>query len=222
MAVFNVAEKFISINGEGTRAGQLSVFIRLYGCNLACSFCDTNWARTFQKEGEYLTEQQIYDYIVQSRINKVTLTGGEPLLTEQVDVLLKKLIEEEQLTIEIETNGSVLLAPFYQISNRILFTMDYKLPFSKMESSMKIENFEYLKKEDTIKFVIGDKKDLVRAKELIEQYQLSERCHVYFSPVYGTIPLTDIVDFMKEYTMNDVIMQIQMHKIIWSPDTCGV
>ena len=100
--------------------------------------------------------------------------------------------------------------------------MDYKLPGSGMEAQMRTENFVLLNTDDTVKFVVKDYTDLCRARDVIREYDLTEKCHVYLSPVYGQIELEDIVNFMKDNRMNDVNMQLQMHKIIWDSEMRGV
>ena len=100
--------------------------------------------------------------------------------------------------------------------------MDYKLSCSGMEQSMNLKNFEVLNKNDTVKFVVGNREDLIKTKQIIEKYNLYGKCNLYISPGFGLIELEEIVDFMKENLMNDVNMQIQLHKIIWSPDKKGV
>lgn len=87
---------------------------------------------------------------------------------------------------------------------------------------MNLKNFEVLNKNDTVKFVVGNREDLIKTKQIIEKYNLYGKCNLYISPVFGLIELEEIVDFMKENLMNDVNMQIQLHKIIWSPDKKGV
>lgn len=222
MATYKVVEKFISINGEGTRAGQLAVFIRFAGCNLVCSYCDTQWANKGDVAYTEMTEFEIYDYIKSTGVNNVTLTGGEPLLRENIDKLLRILSSDKSIKVEIETNGSVDILEFREISDNISFTIDYKLPGSNMESRMKPDNYKKLSNRDTVKLVVSDIKDLQRAKEIIEQYTLTEQCSVYISPVFGKISPKDIVDFMIKNRMNDVNLQLQLHKIIWDPETKGV
>ena len=109
---YKVAETFVSINGEGQRAGELAVFIRFAGCNLNCNYCDTAWAN--QKDTDYriMTETDILNYILSTGVWNVTLTGGEPLLQPGIKLLLDRLGSRPELRIEIETNGSVLIAPF--------------------------------------------------------------------------------------------------------------
>ena len=216
-----VAEKFISINGEGVRAGELAVFVRFQGCNLRCHYCDTKWALTKDCPYEEMSPEQIHAYIRSTGITNVTLTGGEPLLHKDMDRLLAILLADENLRVEIETNGAVDLRKFCA-APRPVFTMDYKLPSSGFEHAMIHSNFEVLSAEDTVKFVSGSMEDLERAAQVIQEYDLLHRCHVYFSPVFGAIEPVQIVNFMMERKLNEARLQIQMHKVIWDPDKRGV
>lgn len=229
MNTYPVVESFISINGEGPRAGQLSFFIRLKGCNLSCSYCDTKWANQTNAPVNLLTAKQLYDKITESGISNVTLTGGEPLLQPHMEELLQTLSSIPHCHIEIETNGSIDISPFASIANNISFTIDYKLPDSGMEPYMYLPNFmpdseneSLLTQNDAIKFVVSGYEDLKYAYQLIHTYHLTEQCKVYFSPVYQTIEPKEVVEFMKRYQINDVHLQLQLHKFIWSPDTKGV
>ncbi|MDD6059033.1 MAG: putative 7-carboxy-7-deazaguanine synthase QueE [Ruminococcus sp.] len=221
MTLYPVAEKFVSINGEGTRAGELAVFIRFRKCNLRCSYCDTKWANSCDAPAEMMSAEEISAYIDDSGVTNVTLTGGEPLLRSGLYELIEILMKNGK-SIEIETNGSLPIKKLAGKPCRPLFTMDYKLPSSGMESSMCLENFQYLSESDTVKFVSGSISDLEKAKEIIERFSLSERCHVYFSPVFGSINPEQIVDFMKKYRLNRTRLQLQLHKFIWTPDKKGV
>lgn len=222
MASYKVVEIFTSINGEGRRAGQLALFIRFQKCNLHCSYCDTRWANTDSAAYTELTEDELYDEIKKSGIRNITLTGGEPLLQPEIDVLLHKLTADDTLSVEIETNGSISIEEFSRLKNPPLFTLDYKLPGSGMEAYMKVENFAYLKPEDTVKFVAGSRQDLERVREIIAGFQLTKKCAVYISPVFNAIAPEEIVEFMKQYRLNGVNLQLQLHKIIWDPQQRGV
>lgn len=220
---YHVAEWFVSINGEGTRAGELSVFIRLCGCNLRCSYCDTFWANEIDAPYTEMTAEEIRSLISETGIRNVTLTGGEPLIHPYARELLECLLQDDKFSVEIETNGSVPIADFMSIRDRVIFTLDYKLPGSGMEDNMRLDdNIKFLKKQDCIKFVSGSEEDLERAGELIRKYNLCSICHVYFSPVYGQINPEDIVEFMKKKKLNGVRLQLQLHKYIWKPDKRGV
>ncbi len=216
-----VVEKFISINGESRRAGELAVFIRFKGCNLNCCYCDTKWANEKDCKFEEITVEEIVSYIISTNVRNVTLTGGEPLLQPEMDSLLKALSQYPQIRVEIETNGSVSIEPFCN-EYRPSFTMDYKLPESGCENDMCLENFYILKDTDTVKFVCSSTSDLEKAKYIIEKYNLTEVCAVYISPVFGKIEPAHMVSYMIENNLNDIKLQIQMHKVIWDPNMKGV
>lgn len=220
--VLQVVEKFISINGEGRRCGQLATFIRFAGCNLNCGYCDTAWANDRKVAFDPMTAEEVYAYIKETQVTNVTLTGGEPLLQQDMGELLELLSQDPELYVEIETNGSVLLSKFSDLENPPSFTMDYKLPSSGMERMMALENFDHLTEKDTVKFVSGSMEDLEKARELINKYKLTEKTSIFISPVFGDIELESIVDFMKDNQMNGVNMQVQLHKIIWNPNERGV
>lgn len=220
--VYKVVETFISINGEGQHAGELALFIRFAGCNLNCNYCDTRWANQPDVVYQEMTEKEIKALVTDSGVRNVTLTGGEPLLQPGMYQLLETMGSLPDIRIEIETNGSVDIGPYMTLIRRPAFTLDYKLPGSGMEAGMNTENYRYLTKEDTVKFVISDKADLTRAREIIEQYQLEGRCGIYYSPVFGRIRPAEIVDDMIEHRLNGVHMQLQMHKFIWDPEQRGV
>ncbi len=217
----NVIESFVSINGEGPRAGELAVFIRFHGCNLRCSYCDSMYANEPDAPCKTRTPEEVYRYIRSTGITNVTLTGGEPLLEPEIGDLLERLLADATLSVEIETNGAVDLAPFCT-GRRPLFTMDYKLPSSGCEAAMRPGNFSLLRASDTVKFVSGTRADLERALEIIQTYDLLHRCHVYFSPVFGAIEPVEIVNFLMEHRLNRARLQIQMHKVIWDPMKRGV
>lgn len=217
-----VCEIFQSINGEGTRAGQPAVFVRLAGCNLNCSYCDTKWANGPDAPCVEITAREIHERVSAYGIRCVTLTGGEPLLHDHVDELLSELCGDDRLSVEIETNGSADVSIADRMKNRPLLTMDYKLPSSGMEKAMRLENYSLLKAADTVKFVCGSHSDLEKAAEIIEKYRLIGRCHVYLSPVFGRIDPKDMVSFMLERKLNGANLQLQLHKFIWDPDEKGV
>lgn len=222
MAEYRVVEIFESINGEGMRAGELAVFVRMQGCNLHCSYCDTAWACEDGAPTKGMTEEEICQRILETGIKNVTLTGGEPLLQENIGLLLRRLSEERTLRVEIETNGSVDTSPYRQMPHPPVFTLDYKLPGSGMEARMCLDNLESVTAQDTVKFVVSDDRDLTRATEIIEKYRLSDRCHVILSAVFDRIEPAHIVSFMRTYCLNDVRLQLQMHKYIWDPEKRGV
>lgn len=219
--MFQVAEKFVSINGEGKRAGELAVFIRFRGCNLKCSYCDTTWANNSDCPAEMMSAEDIVAYVNDEGIINVTLTGGEPLLQEGIDILIETLMKNGH-NVEIETNGSISIEKLSKSTYRPDFTLDYKLPSSDMESFMLTENYKYLTENDVVKFVSGSLADLKKTAEIIEKFSLTEKCLVYISPVFSKINPDGIVEFMKLKHLNKVRMQLQLHKFIWNPDERGV
>jgi len=222
--MFNIIEKFLSIDGEGPTAGELATFIRFQGCNLRCSWCDTNYSWTEQDITEKLTSEEIYRYIKKNKVDNVTLTGGEPLIQNNIEELLLILSKDDQLKVHIETNGAVNIGKFKQAvkGENISYIVDFKLPSSNMTEKMVMENLNLVSKNDVYKFVVGSKEDLAKAYEIITKYDLVSKCLVYLSPVFGNIDMEYIVDFMKEKNMNKVRLQAQLHKIIWDKDKKGV
>ena len=228
---YKVVEHFVSINGEGTHAGQLAMFIRFQGCNLNCSYCDTKWANEVDATFQWMTAEELVQSADEAQVKNITLTGGEPLLQKQIEVLIAALLEHG-MRVEIETNGTQAIKPVReavqgllmdkQLLEHLVFTLDYKLGCSGMEAQMNMDNYAKLQAQDTVKFVSGSRDDLVRAKEIIDRYGLVEKCHIYLSPVYGQIEPAEMVEFMKEYQMNGVNLQLQLHKFIWNPEERGV
>ena len=235
---FRVVEQFISINGEGRRAGQLALFVRFAGCNLNCAYCDTKWANEAEVPYCEYTIDELYQMIKESKVKNITLTGGEPLIQPNMDSLLKRLREDASLRIEIETNGSVDIQPFLldtqsddiqahsvksTVEDNVSFTLDYKTSVSGMEDRMHTDNYVNLRTQDTVKFVVGSIRDLEKAKSIIEDYHLVEKgCGIYLSPCFGEIHPSEMVDFLVEHRLNDVNVQLQLHKFIWDPDKRGV
>jgi len=220
--MFNVVEKFVSINGEGIHAGELAVFIRFHKCNLRCSYCDTVWANEEDAKFEVMTTDDILDYLADVNIDRVTLTGGEPLMQKGISELLIAL-SDSSYKVEIETNGSIDLRPFRDLSLMgVSFTMDYKLPSSLMESKMLISNFNILNYSDVVKFVAGTYEDLDKFKMIMDTNNLLEKTQVILSPSFTEVKPRDLVEYIIKHNMNGVKMQLQMHKYIWSPETQGV
>lgn len=214
-----VVEKFVSINGEGLRSGELAVFIRFANCNLRCSYCDTKYSFI----NPIYTEESIDElvkYVKSTGVKNVTLTGGEPLIQNEIKELMIELSNIGN-RIEIETNGSINIAPYLNIPN-VTFTLDYKLKGSGMEMYMDLTNYDLLRKNDVIKFVVSDYDDLEKTKEIIKKYDLINKANCLISPVCGRIEFEEIVNFLKDNKLNDVKMQLQIHKIIWDKDKRGV
>lgn len=214
-----VNEIFGSIDGEGLRTGELTTFIRLAGCNIKCSYCDTLYAIK-PNAGKEMSIKQIISEVEKLGNKNITITGGEPLIHENIDKLINSLIEKKY-KINIETNGTINIEKYI---NRCLITMDYKTPSSLMEKKMLLTNLEKLTENDVLKFVVKEE-DLSCIKEVLTKYKI--KSYVYISPVFNEIELSHIVDYMKMMSkqginMDKVRIQVQLHKIIWSPDMRGV
>ena len=216
---FKVVEIFDSIDGEGKRTGELTTFIRLAGCNLRCSYCDTPYGLEFN-QGNEMKISEIISKCKEYGNKNITLTGGEPLAR----VFIGELITELALNnfeVNIETNGSIPLYKAPKLKN-VFYTMDYKCPSSDVEDKMDKDNLQFLDEDDVLKFVVGSKPDLDACKNIIQNYLI--KAQIYISPVFGKIELVEIVNFMKEYkeTFKNARVQVQLHKIIWDPNERGV
>lgn len=212
-----VNEIFKSIEGEGIRMGYLITFIRLYGCNLNCSYCDTRYSC----EGQDGTEMSVAEVVKRANeleVKRITLTGGEPLIHKNVEGLVDELLNEG-FEVNIETNGSVDIYPYIKKPN-VIITMDYKSISSGENIKMNPANFRYLREQDVLKFVVGNKEDLDDMKRIIETY--SPSCNIFVSPIFNQIETSEIVEFIKDNKLNEVRVQVQLHKIIWEPSKRGV
>jgi len=225
---YNVIEKFVSIDGEGPSAGELATFIRFQGCDLRCAWCDTAYSWDASVKAETMTAEEIYDYIVETGVHNVTLTGGEPLIQAGIGDLIDLLTSDGMLTVRIETHGGVDITAFKEEFDMLVapydlqFIVDFKLPTSKMMEKMCLDNFSAVGFHDTYKFVIASDEDLDMAIKLVREYQLAGRCHVYFSPVVGLIEPAVIARRMVAEKLNDVKLQLQLHKYIWPKEMRGV
>lgn len=219
-----VIEQFVSLDGEGPTAGELAYFVRFQQCNLRCSWCDTVYSWDDSAEVQWKTAEQIYNEIKESSIHNVTLTGGEPLIQDDILELLYLLRKDTNLSIHIETNGSIDILPFKKAcpADNIIYILDYKLPASGMEQQMYLANFEQVSERDVYKFVIASQEDLDQAIAMVQKYQLQNRCQVFFSPVQEQIEPLQIVDAMKAHCLNNVRLQLQLHKILWPKEMRGV
>ena len=228
MEKFNVIEKFVSIDGEGPSAGQLAAFIRFAGCDLRCSWCDTKYSWDGKVAAEVLSAEEIYQFIEATGAHNVTLTGGEPLIQKGISELIGVLLEDGMLTIRIETHGGVDIAPFKEEFDLLVapydlqFIVDFKLPDSGMYEKMCWDNLDSVGSHDTYKFVIASEKDLDEAIKIVRVHKLAGRSHVYFSPVADLIEPKVIVEKMIAEKLNDVKLQLQLHKYIWPTDMRGV
>lgn len=214
-----VVEIFPSIDGEGKRTGLPTVFVRLYGCNLNCSYCDTRYGC----EGDNYVEMDpvdIYNKLNDIGIPSVTITGGEPLIHEDIETLLM-LLDDGLLDVNVETNGSVPIDVTRQFRN-CWVTMDWKSPSSGMADQMLVENAKKLWPHDVLKFVVGSEEDLDAMREALASTFAFVSPEVYISPIFNAIDPSDIVEYVLQNKLYNVKVQIQLHKVIWNPETRGV
>lgn len=224
-----IIEIFDSIDGEGIRTGQSATFIRLAGCNLRCTYCDTVYSLFGEETPCEYTEMTIDEIL--SRVNKVykriTLTGGEPLIHKDCDALVTALLEMG-CEVNIETNGAVSIADFLSRvpeSDSLFFTIDYKLPSSGMTDKMIWENFLCLRERDVIKFVVGSDEDVAVMIDVVKKLKpkYEKMPHIFVGAVYGMYDAQKLVEIiLKEEALCDARYQVQLHKIIWHPDERGV
>lgn len=211
-----VIEIFESIEGEGVRAGQLATFIRLAGCNLRCPYCDTKYSWD-TSEAKDMDVDEILQVVRDLGVCNITLTGGEPLVHPGVQELLQELVEDG-CCVNVETNGSVDIEPFRR--PQVFFTVDYKGPSSGQEEKMFLPMFRTLREQDVLKFVVGTKEDLDRARLVCDL--LAPECTIYVSTVFGELKPADVVNYMVSHNLQDWHLQLQLHKYVWDPEKRGV
>lgn len=218
--MYKVNEIFVSIDGEGIRTGLPTVFIRLYGCNLKCSYCDTRYSCE-NREYKLMSLMDILEKVLSYGVPRVTLTGGEPLIHEGVKDLINSLVAND-IEVNIETNGAVDLNDFweYKHNSKVIFTMDYKCASSGMEDKMKLLNLYLLQPKDVIKFVVSNYNELEKMEYILEETGC--KAQPYVSPVFGAIEPKELVEYVLDNKLNNVKVQVQLHKIIWNPNMRGV
>ena len=215
---FPLSEIFDSIDGEGKRTGKMVIFVRFAGCNIRCTYCDTAYALKESQAEEFLTEEEILGRIHAYPWKRITVTGGEPLL--QPLQSLCDILSREGYEINIETNGAVPLLEHRP--EHLFYTMDYKCTGSGMKKFMRTANFKELGREDVLKFVVGSEEDLEDMKQVVTREFSGEKPAFYVSPVWGKIAPRELVEYVRANQLSDVVVQVQLHKIIWSPDKRGV
>jgi 7-carboxy-7-deazaguanine synthase len=203
----SINEIFFSIQGESTKVGLPTIFIRLSGCPLRCQYCDTAYA--FHK-GDKISINNIIESISQYQTKHVTVTGGEPLAQRACHELLSRLCDEKY-QVSLETSGAIDIS---NVDKRVMKIVDIKTPASEEESKNKYENLKYLNKDDQIKFVICDQTDYEWSKQKLSELNLTGHCEVLFSPEHQTLNPTDLANWILEDNLN-VRMQVQLHKYLW-------
>ncbi|MFM7773755.1 MAG: radical SAM protein [Candidatus Kapaibacterium sp.] len=213
-----VNEIFFSVQGEGTRAGVPCIFVRLQGCTLRCTWCDTKYALDHRGGGEWMSLRDIVERVRSYPCTFVEFSGGEPLEQEGIYPLMAHLCDL-RYTVAIETGGHV---DAQYVDERVIRIIDVKCPGSKMDSLQFDGNFRTLRATDEWKFVISSRDDYEYAKQRILGYDLAENSSaVLLSPVFGRQDAREL----SEWLLKDALparLQLQLHKFIWDPETRGV
>jgi 7-carboxy-7-deazaguanine synthase len=209
-----VNEIYPSIQGESSYAGLPCVFVRLTGCNLRCTYCDTEYAFY---EGQRRTVEDVAAQVLGYKIPLVEITGGEPLLQKSCATLAKKLLDAGRQVL-VETSGAFSIDVLPVGAIRI---MDLKCPSSGECEKNDWGNIDRLNPRDEVKFVIGDRADYEWARDVIKRHDLSRRCAVLISTVFGKIAPVNVTEWMLADNL-DARFQLQMHKYIWDPKLRGV
>ena len=210
-----VNEIFYSIQGESIYSGCPCVFVRLTGCNLRCTYCDTQYA---YEEGEKMEIAQIMQRIAHFKCRLIEVTGGEPLLQNKTPLLVSKLLNNGYVVM-METNGSLDIS---RVDRRCIKVLDIKCPSSNEAKKNDLKNLKRLNSIDQIKFVIGNHEDYTYAKNIISSYCLDfPGYRILFSPVYSKMPPAELADWILRDHLN-VRLHLQVHKYIWPDREKGI
>lgn len=212
--IMKITELFTSIQGESSYAGRPCFFIRLAGCNLNCSYCDTEFAKSADS-GKDISIESILERAKNANVATVEITGGEPLLHDEVPLLCRGLLEAG-FRVLIETNGSL---PIAKLPEKVIRIVDCKCPSSGESERMDFANFAELNPCDEVKFVIADREDYEYACEVIAKYELNSKVdNILFSPVASELfSPAELAEWILEDKL-DVRLQLQLHKVIWDPN----
>ena len=213
--MLTINEIFYSIQGESTRAGEPCVFVRLTACDLRCSWCDTPYAF---HEGRKMSVDEVVASVGGYRCRLVEITGGEPLLQEDVYPLMERLLADGR-TVMLETGGH---RPIGRVPQEVVKIVDVKCPGSGEADRNDWSNLQRLASHDEVRFVIKDRTDYEYARDVVVRLDLPRRAAaILLSPVHGVLdPKT-----LSEWMLQDSVparLQLQLHKYIWSPETRGV
>jgi 7-carboxy-7-deazaguanine synthase len=210
-----INEIFFSIQGEGTRAGEPCVFVRLTGCGLRCTYCDTEYAFY---EGNDKSLGEVLEQVRSYGCNLVELTGGEPLEQEAASIFMKMLCDDGY-DVMVETGGHVSIE---HVDTRVKRIVDLKAPSSGMMKRNFYDNIKYLTSHDEVKFVVGSREDYDWMKEQIEFFRIHDKVDtILVSAVHGKLPMRDLAEWILSDKLN-VKLQTQLHKLIWPDIERGV
>ena len=209
-----VNEIFKSIQGESSYTGRPCIFIRLTGCNLRCSWCDTEYAFY---EGQPKSVKDIMTAIDPLGVPLVEITGGEPLLQSEVYDLMNALLAKNYEVL-LETGGGVSIA---KVPKQVIKILDVKCPGSGEDAKNLWDNLDHLHPHDEVKFVLKDRADYEWSRDVIQRRDIHQKAQVLFSPVYDTLGLKELAAWVLADNL-PVRVQTQLHKIIWGKDAIGV
>ncbi len=202
-----IHEIFYSLQGESSRVGLPTVFVRLTGCPMRCGYCDTAYAFS---GGSNMSFDEILERVASYGAHYVTVTGGEPLAQKACWPLLTALCDVGY-SVSLETGGAIDTS---EVDVRVSVILDIKTPGSGELKNMRMDNINYLKAQDEVKFVLCDRADYDWAKALLAKYALNKTCSVLFSPVYNQVNPTELAEWILQDKL-PVRMQVQLHKILW-------
>jgi 7-carboxy-7-deazaguanine synthase len=206
-AQLRITEIFYSLQGETSRVGLPTVFVRLTGCPLRCAYCDTAYAFT---GGQSMSMANISQRVAEYAPRYVTVTGGEPLAQKNCLLLLSALCDAGY-EVSLETGGALDIG---EVDARVMRVVDIKTPASGEAARNRWENLALLARHDEIKFVLCDENDYLWAKQIMQQHRLVEKCNVLFSPAHGTLDATQLAGWILRDRL-PVRMQLQLHKLLW-------
>ena len=215
METLQISEIFESIQGETSLSGLMTSFVRLAGCPLRCSWCDSS--HTFDKGTEYSFEK-LFSALEEFGWKYVCITGGEPLLQKPIIPFMEQLLARNY-SVSLETSGSLSIEA---VPEKVITILDVKCPGSGMSHKNLFENFQHLKTHDEIKFVLASRSDYDWAKEILARYHLFEKnSKILFSPAWGLCSPENLIAWVKEDSL-PVRINLQLHKYIWGPSMKGV
>lgn len=202
-----ISEIFYSLQGETSRVGLPTVFVRLTGCPLRCTYCDTAYAFT---GGQTMTLDAIMAEVARYAPRHITVTGGEPLAQKNCLPLLRMLCDTGY-NVSLETGGALDVSG---VDPRVMKVLDIKTPASGEEQKNLWSNLEHLGPQDEIKFVLCDEADYLWAKQVLQEHGLAQHCTVLFSPAQGQLAAKDLAEWILRDRL-PVRLQVQLHKLLW-------
>lgn len=213
--LLTINEIYCSIQGESTYAGRRCVFVRLTACDLRCSWCDTEYAFY---EGRKRSIDEVLAEVERLDCSLVELTGGEPLLQDEVYPLMQSLLDRGR-TVLLETGGHRSTT---RVPEAVVTILDVKCPGSGESHRNEWSNLERLRPHDEVKFVVKDRQDYEFAREVMAKFQIADRVSaIHLSPVHGVLDLRSLSEWVLEDRL-PARVQAQLHKYIWDPATRGV